>query len=402
MKSQILLVLFSSVSSVNSFSLNFGSRQAKGARFAHTGSPDDDPRSIIEAVTRRNAISTSLGLASFATFFSPSEAAGAADGQPRSPRPTFYEIKMVNPPQMQPFSSRGERRVVGELTKLPAVVIGGHDTASDSELEAKLLRQLSEGAGSRGIVVASSAAVQEEGTQAALDAYVSRANADEAAAEETLRAGSVWVAGGSCDSLLPVLRVARQLGGVRVVAVGVADATVAQVRAKGLEAAAGLVKDRSAFVEAVKAPGFKRYSDMVIGGLFDAQSKGAGSDKEQSLANFFASQIVVDEAIAQRSLDAAKSSQGALLVVLTGAERVRFGYGVQARLARLATATSDDVDIRSLLLNPSAEESLSMTSQLRLVLGYGDELEYSKPLANYLLFSSSPPPKILSRMLNPM
>ena len=197
----------------------------------------------------------------------------------------------------------------------------------------------------RGIVVASSAAVQEEGTQAALDAYVSRANADEAAAEETLRAGSVWVAGGSCDSLLPVLRVARQLGGVRVVAVGVADATVAQVRAKGLEAAAGLVKDRSAFVEAVKAPGFKRYSDMVIGGLFDAQSKGAGSDKEQSLANFFASQIVVDEAIAQRSLDAAKSSQGALLVVLTGAERVRFGYGVQARLARLATATSDDVDV---------------------------------------------------------
>lgn len=58
----------------------------------------------------------------------------------------------------------------------------------------------------------------------------------------------------------------------------------------------------------------------------------------------------------------------------------------------------------SVLLNPTAEDSLSPVPALQLTLGYGDFLASrgggDRVLANYLLFSRSPKPKLLTRMLD--
>lgn len=56
---------------------------------------------------------------------------------------------------------------------------------------------------------------------------------------------------------------------------------------------------------------------------------------------------------------------------------------------------------RSVLINPTAEDSLSDSRALRLALEYADDLYAGKPLANYMWFSKSPKVNLIPRMLNP-
>lgn len=124
-----------------------------------------------------------------------------------------------------------------------------------------------------------------------------------------------------------------------------------------------------------------------------------------------------------------------MMVVLTGGDHVKFGYGIRERASRilkkyrndkytaslaayelLASATSgdkkktpqkpvepkDNVKIVSVLLNPTAQDSLSPTVQLQLCLAYGPFLKDQKPLADFLWFSTSPIVKILTRPKNPI
>ena len=59
-----------------------------------------------------------------------------------------------------------------------------------------------------------------------------------------------------------------------------------------------------------------------------------------------------------------------------------------------------DVKVLSVLLNPTAQDSLSQTVQLQLCLAYGPFLKDQKPLADFLWFTDSPPVKILTRPKN--
>lgn len=60
-----------------------------------------------------------------------------------------------------------------------------------------------------------------------------------------------------------------------------------------------------------------------------------------------------------------------------------------------------EVFAKTILLNPTAKESLSLTPSLRLALEYADDLPAGKPLANYLWFSKSPKVNQIPRMFNP-
>jgi hypothetical protein len=62
----------------------------------------------------------------------------------------------------------------------------------------------------------------------------------------------------------------------------------------------------------------------------------------------------------------------------------------------------DDFVVKSVLLNPSAFDSNAPGKQLRLTLAYADKLQICKPLADYLLFSSSPKITLLTRMMEPV
>ena len=238
-------------------------------------------------------VGSSLGVSAAAATASPARAASPVG--PMSPRATFYGITKTDPPAMQPLTSRGERRVITELAQLPAVVVGDHGSEEDGELEARLLKQLAEAAGGRGIVVALAALAATEQGQRALDAYVGRAEADGADAEAALRGAVECTEGAAFDGLLPLLRAARSLGGVRLAAAGVADADAALVRRKGLEAlgrrSGDFVRDPQGFVKTMALPGFKRYSDVVITDLFERAVAPGDEAQKGSLATFFAAQV---------------------------------------------------------------------------------------------------------------
>jgi len=139
---------------------------------------------------------------------------------------------------------------------------------------------------------------------------------------------------------------------VGVVAAGVPRGLVEAVAAKGLEAldpkaSSELVRDPKRFVEAVAAPGFKRYSDLVVGDLHERLGGGSGggggaATSTPTLANFFASRILVDEAVVSAAAAALATRAGSamgtpaapLLVLLAPVDRVKFGFGCQARLER--------------------------------------------------------------------
>ena len=57
-------------------------------------------------------------------------------------------------------------------------------------------------------------------------------------------------------------------------------------------------------------------------------------------------------------------------------------------------------EILSVLLNPSAADSLAVTAQLQLALAYGNSLPTQRPLADFLWYSSYPSVKLLTRPKN--
>lgn len=54
-----------------------------------------------------------------------------------------------------------------------------------------------------------------------------------------------------------------------------------------------------------------------------------------------------------------------------------------------------------MLLNPTAEDTLSGTRALRLALEYAEDLYAGKPLADYIWFTKSPKVNQIPRMVNP-
>ena len=166
------------------------------------------------------------------------------------------------------------------------------------------------------------------------------------------------------------------------------------------------VPDPAAFVAAVKNEGFPRYAEQVI--VFDrSMTKIDASSKETaevSRSRLIAKNMLVDEAIAN-ILARERQQSGNVVISILDSKKVKFGYGVEERLKRRftdtpAAAPNTAAEVYSVLLNPTAADSLSDTFQLRLSLAYGSELPFQKPLADYLWFSDSPPSKILTRPKN--
>lgn len=220
----------------------------------------------IRESSRREALwAAALALTSSIT----APAALAAESSSRSVRPLVYEVKATDPPQMQPLTPRGERRIITECSRMPAVVLGTHSNNEDASLTARLLKKFAENTGSRGMVVALASVVASAEAQRALDAFVNRNEPNIAVAEAKLKDSLELCGSSSVDStttfqicVLPLCKVARDLGGMRVAAVGVSDGVPAVVQTKGYEGLgtryADYVPDPKGFADAVTQPGFKR------------------------------------------------------------------------------------------------------------------------------------------------
>jgi hypothetical protein len=180
-----------------------------------------------------------------------------------------------------------------------------------------------------------------------------------------------------------------------------------------------LVPDPEGFISSVQGDGFARYANSAIKEDYNNAliTRNSAPPQINSGEKYFSNRILLDETLASKVVATVRSNVrgDSPVVLVSDIARVRFGYGLTERLKRLlllpSTATSTDAtaivasatpQVTSIMLNPTPSDSLSLTNQLRLSLGYGIFLPSSRPLCDFIWYTSSPPSRVLSRTKNPI
>lgn len=378
-----------------------------GARTALWMGPDDCDRRV--AIRRCGALATGGMLAAGAGATPEARALEflgkkEADGEVPKPskRPTFLSVEMDKPPFLQPYTRQGERRAISELGEANAVVYGlhgGDGCKADVALAQRFLQD-SLLKSTAGVAVGLQAA--DPTLQSALDRFVEAPGSENEAFAALSQAGAGWNEEHfPLSAMKPLLSFCRRAG-LPLVACGVPLDTLGRVGKSGLEALskeerAAFVPDANLFLSMIKRPGYNRYAQSVIL---------SGRDQGD---NAFARAIVRHEAAAAaaaRWLRDESASSPRRIALLCGEEDVKFGFGVAARLERLAPPSAAEeraFDVRTVLLNPTAADSMSPTPNLRLALGVSPRtLSESYPIANVIAFSESPPVNLLTRLQEPI
>lgn len=164
------------------------------------------------------------------------------------------------------------------------------------------------------------------------------------------------------------------------------------------------VVDPEGFISAAKDPRYKLYTDRSL--LKDFTPINADDD----VKNFFAERIIVHEAgataVAKYSMDRPES----LVAIVAPTADLRYLGGLNGRIPRVYSSlvtsknitnkVTDDA-VTTILINPTASETLSAGNSLRLEIGTGPEtLDYQTKVADYIWFSSSPKVNLIHRMMN--
>jgi hypothetical protein len=321
-------------------------------------------------------------------------------------RPRAYSIEFTSPPSMQPRTLKGESSLIQRLSRARVLLLGfnQYDTPAQSvKFTQSLLERI----------------VTEAQKRGDKDAVVTLA------LDESIPAATR-------ESFENMDAVKKR--GVRVVSVGVGAETVARVEKKGFEGLtdddrAKYMPDPTDFVQSVANKGFKRYADASIVDDYnrDAQRLGKKAADMPSSEKYFAKEILQNEGIAAQLAKNVAGRPNDLTVLVTDDSRVRFGYGVKERTLKLLqvleaggggegapappsgggsaaaiTATGNPDRVLSVMIDPTAADSLSATAQLRLSLAYGQYLGDQRPLADFVWFSEAPPLKIIARPKNPI
>uniref|UniRef100_A0A6U4EE27 Haem-binding uptake Tiki superfamily ChaN domain-containing protein n=1 Tax=Phaeomonas parva TaxID=124430 RepID=A0A6U4EE27_9STRA len=349
------------------------------------------------------------GLAQALPFFGGgSTAPSRAPGTPPPPakRPALLRVVVGTPPVLQPYSNQAEKRVVKEGSEMDALIFGMHTSSSSSQDAELAVKHMTQGALSGDKELGFALATFDRRQQAALDAYAGDKSSSDRDAEAALVAAAT--AAGADEiavrNQLPLLRFARERGAT-LLAVGVPPAVLQGVDKGGLEGMSAedrqyYVPDADAFLSTIRVKGFQRYAQNVILGADAPQGK-----------NAFAVAILRHEAMASGAARYLRKGitegvrRQAILVADT--RDVIYYFGAQMRLQRLAPqpetraegAAPAEFKVRSILLNPTASDSLSELPELRLALGITPKsVKEAYPLADLICFSGSPAVSLLTRM----
>lgn len=363
-------------------------------------------------------------------------------------RPKVYSVEMTDPPSLQPRTTRGEEGAINRFADADILLLGEHHSSQqDHVLQANIISRMLESTKKTNKRLVIGLEMVQKGNpdfQKALDVYISSAGGEitEEAADAAFIKGTDWLNRWVWDFEVykPIFHLARNRG-IPLVALNVLSETQQSVKESGLEGLSDIEKqiyvpDTEGFVESVKGAGFQRYTEKVIlpSYQFHAENKLLGDNPTPE--KFFSSRILWDEGMASSAVSyLSEQPQETMMVVLTGLDHVKFGYGIRERAIRglkkyrasknaevvasyeaaVAAAAGDekkqpkkptdvvkDVKVLSVLLNPTAQDSLSPTVQLQLCLAYGPFLKDQRPLADFLWFSDAPPVKILTRPKNPI
>jgi len=182
------------------------------------------------------------------------------------------------------------------------------------------------------------------------------------------------------------------------------------VRSQGLqevdpERRSRYVIDPDGFIALTQDPSFKLYTDRSL--FKDFSSIG----KDDSFGNFFSERILVHEAGASAMARyTAEQPAESLVIMVSPTKDVRYLQGINGRVPRVTqflldqreskfTTTEDSVT--TILLNPTAKETLSQSRRLRLEIGTAPEnLDYQSKLADYLWFSQMPKVNLIPRLMD--
>jgi len=307
---------------------------------------------------------------------------------PRESRPLVYRIEQGDPTMMQPFEGRGVTQLVNKMAKADVVLIGyGRGDADDAAMAAEVASEVAASAGRarRRVVLGLDAAPAD-----APD--ISREYAGE------------WPAVADAALLDPLFDVpcAERVG------LGVSGDALRKVQRAGVAALDDMERQR--YVDdplrfanfAENTPGFDLFAKRFVARRFASRY---GDDAEASAAGYFATSLLQDEAVATGTANLIRTHPNNLVVAVCDSDRVQFSLGARARLEQmlLADQPKKTPAIVSILVNPSAASTFSATTRLRLSLTDDISLGYVPPvLADVVWFSSSPPPNLLSHMLNPI
>lgn len=238
--------------------------------------------------------------------------------------------------------------------------------------------------------------------QSTIDAYVS-GNMSEADMINTL-AQDGKVSQDIISNQLPLLQFAKAK---QLVLIACAPEAVDMqiVRTEGLQNVDGdrranYVVDAEGFIAWTQDPKSRMYTEKSL--LKDF----VPMDEKDSPGNYFAQKILEHETMATSIAKYAMRNPKALIVAVAPIKDVRYFGGANGRLPRICKVLKSDTNVdeeavTTILLNPSAEETLSKSKFLRLEIGTAPKLlQYQTKVADYLWFSSMPKVNMIPRLMN--
>mmetsp|Transcript_31772 Transcript_31772/g.92833 ORF Transcript_31772/g.92833 Transcript_31772/m.92833 type:complete len:461 (-) Transcript_31772:4-1386(-) len=161
------------------------------------------------------------------------------------------------------------------------------------------------------------------------------------------------------------------------------------------------VVDPNGFIALSQQPRFRVYADRSL--LKDYEPM----NNDDSAGLFFAERILVHETAAGVVAQYAVQRPDSLVILVAPTRDLRFLQGINGRIPRLCAFLNPEVNkvtdnaVTTILLNPSAKETLSKTNYLRLEIGTGPEtLDYQSKVADYLWFSFMPKVNMIPRLMN--
>ncbi|KAL7575937.1 hypothetical protein ACA910_000733 [Epithemia clementina (nom. ined.)] len=264
-------------------------------------------------------------------------------------------------------------------------------------------------------------------TQPVLDKYTRGELNDEKLQQMLLESG---VSLETQQLYAPIFQYAQATKSLDLIAMAPEVEDMITVRSKGLqfvnpERRAQYVVDAPGFIALPQDPRYKLYTDRSLAKDFTPMATstlttGAAAAPvvlEDSFANFFSERILAHEAgataVAQYAMSRvgggggkSSSSTMPLVTVLAPIADLRYLCGINGRIARICRALKPDCGVTdnavtTILLNPTASDTLSRTRHLRLEIGTGPEtLDYQTKVADFLWFSESPKVNLIPRLMN--
>jgi hypothetical protein len=240
--------------------------------------------------------------------------------------------------------------------------------------------------------------------QPILDAYLtsSSTDAESKLVESLVQDGQV--PRNIIENQLPIISFAKSKK-LSLIACTPEPIDVQTVRREGLqyvneERRVSYVADPEGFVAWTQDAKNRMYTEKSLLKDFEA------TDEKDVPGNFFAEKILTHETMATAIAKYAVRRPNSLVIAIAPIKDVRFLGGPNGRLPRVCKAIKGDSNIdeeavTTILLNPSAKETLSLSKFIRLEIGTRpDLLQYQTKVADYLWFSSMPKVNMLPRMMN--